>query len=214
MAFFPSILQALQTTPSALFEDFFQWALQQPGINYDRLMGTDNWSADDVYRMLQGYLSHQLRKTGQGHLVSVFLDLLCYHYHYAETLLGEELLPPEDILSLQADLWETPWQRSNKFRLVPFAYEILDLLEMEEMHLEEIATLFRPVGSVALFMRRDNEVVCESLGEEMLLLLKHSDGSISPKDIFAGSLSQATGEELVQFAVYEGLLHAARKASA
>jgi hypothetical protein len=214
VAFFPSILQALQTTPSALFEDFFQWALQQPGISYDRLMGADNWSADDVYRMLQGYLSHQLRKTGQGHLVSVFLDLLCYHYHYAETLLGEELLPPDDILSLQADLWETPWQRSNKFRLVPFAYEILDLLEMEEMHLEEIATLFRPVGSVALFMRRDNEVVCESLGEEMLLLLKHSDGSISPKDIFAGSLSQATGEELVQFAVYEGLLHAARKASA
>ena len=30
--------------------------------------------------------------------------------------------------------------------------------------------------------------------------------ALSPKDIFAGSLSQATGEELVQFAVCEGLL--------
>jgi hypothetical protein len=92
---------------------------------------------------------------------------------------------------------------------VPFAYEILDLLEMEEMQLEEIATLFRPVGSVALFMRRDNEVFCESLSEEMLRLLKHSNGNMSPKDIFAGSLSQATGEELVQFAVLEGLLQEA-----
>jgi hypothetical protein len=108
--------------------------------------------------------------------------------------------------TLRRDIWETPWQRSDKCRLVPFAYEILDLLEMEDMQLDEIATLFRPVGSVALFMRRDNEVLCESLGEEMLRLLKDSNGTMSPKDIFAGSLSQATGEELVQFAVCEGLL--------
>ena len=101
VAFFPAILQALQTRPSALFEDFFQWALQQPEIDYDSLMVTANWSAADVYRMLQGYLCHQLHRTGQGHLVSVFLDLLCYHFHYAETLLGEELLPPADDQTLR-----------------------------------------------------------------------------------------------------------------
>ena len=206
VAFFPAILQTLQTQPSALFEDFFTWALQQHGIACDKLLDPANWAADDVYRMLQGYLSQQLQKTGRGHLVSVFLDLLCYHYHYAETLLGEELWPPEDEALLQTDLWRTPLQRSDKCRLVPFAYEILDLLEMEEMQLEEIASLFRPVGSVALFMRRDNEVFCESLGEDMLRLLRQSNGSLSPKQIFAGSLSEATGVELVEFAVSEGLL--------
>jgi len=41
----------------------------------------------------------------------------------------------------------------------------------------------------------------------MLRLLKHSNGELSPKNIFAGSLSQATGEELVQLAASEGLLH-------
>jgi len=209
VAFFPSILQTLQTRPSELFEDFFQWAMQQPDIDYEKLLVVTGWSADDVYRMLQGYLCQRLRETGQRHLISVFLDLLCYHFHYAETLLGEELLPPAADQTLQANLWEIPWRRSDKCRLVPFAYEILDLLEMEEMHLEEIATLFRPVGSVALFMRRDNEVLCESLSEEMLRLLKHSDGTVSPKNIFAGSLPQATGEELVQFAVSEGLLQGA-----
>jgi hypothetical protein len=55
-------------------------------------------------------------------------------------------------------------------------------------------------------MRRDSEVICESLSEEMLRLLKNSNGSQSPKDIFAGSLPQAAGEELVRFAVSEGLL--------
>jgi radical SAM superfamily enzyme YgiQ (UPF0313 family) len=207
VAFFPAIVHALQTRPSNLFEDFFTWALQQQGIGYENLLTPVNWAADDVYRMLQGYLSQKLQSTGQGHLVSVFLDLLCYHFHYAETLLGEELPPPSETL-LQTNLWETPLQRSNKCRLVPFVYEILDLLEMEGVQLEEISDLFRPIGSVALFMRRGNEVICESLSEEMLHLLKQSNGSLSPKDIFAGSLSQATGVELVQFAVSEGLLQA------
>ena len=206
VAFFPAILQVLQTGPSELFEDFFKWALQQQDIDYDRLMTPANWAADDVYRMLQGYLCHQLRRTGQDHLTSIFLDLLCYHFHYAETVLGEELVPSSDQNLLQGNLWESPWQRARQCRLVPFAYEILDLLEVEEMQAEEIATLFRPVGSVALFMRRDSEVICESLSEEMLRLLKNSNGSLSPKDIFAGSLPQAAGEELVRFAVSEGLL--------
>jgi len=206
VAFFPAILQVLQTGPSELFEDFFKWALQQQDIDYDRLMTPANWAADDVYRMLQGYLCHQLRRTGQDHLTSIFLDLLCYHFHYAETVLGEELVPSSDQNLLQGNLWESPWQRARQCRLVPFAYEILDLLEVEEMQAEEIATLFRPVGSVALFMRRDSEVICESLSEEMLRLLKNSNGSQSPKDIFAGSLPQAAGEELVRFAVSEGLL--------
>jgi radical SAM superfamily enzyme YgiQ (UPF0313 family) len=206
VAFFPAVLQSLQTQPSALFEGFFKWALQQQDIDYDTLLIAANWEADDIYRMLQGYLCRELQNTGQGHLVSVFLDLLCYHFHYAETLLGEELLPPSDNSLLERDLWETPWKSSNKCRLVPFAYEILDLLEMEEMQLEEFAGLFRPVGSVALFMRRDNEVFCESLSEEMLRLLKLSNGKLSPKEIFAGSLSRETGEELVEFAVSEGLL--------
>ena len=172
-------------------------------------MQTEDWAAADVYRMLQGYLSHRLKSTGQVHLISIFLDLLCYHFNYAETLLGEELLPIFGESPLQQDAWETPWQRSKKFRLVPFAYEILDLLEMEGMHLEEMSALFRPVGSVALFMRRDNQVLCESLGEEMLQLLKRSDGKSSPKEIFAGSLPKATGTELLEFAVSEGLLHPA-----
>ncbi len=206
VAFFPAILQALNTQPSKLLEDFFVWAKQQPDIDDASLMLAGNWQADDAYRMLQGFLSERLKQAGQAHLISIFLDLLCYHFHYAETLLGDELPALELADPTQVDFWETPWRRPSKLRMVPFAYEILDLLEMEGMQLEEFAEMFRPVGSVALFMRRDDEVFCESLGEDMLRLLQQSNGSLSPKEIFAGSLSQATGKELVEFAVYEGLL--------
>ncbi len=205
VAFLPPLLHTLEVPASRLFEDFFTWASQQPDITHEALMDTETWAADDVYRLLQGYLTDQLRRTGKAHLISVFLDLLCYHYHYAETLLGEELPPAKD--STEAiDLWEQPWKRAPQARLVPFAYEILDLLEMEGLQLEEAATLFRPVGSVALFLRRDNDVYCESLGEEMLRLLQKSDGHLSPREIFAGSVSRATGEEIVRFAISEGLL--------
>ena len=206
VAFFPAVLQALQMSPSELFEGFLKWVFQQEDMDDDLLSQPDKLKEDDAYRLIQGYLSYQLRRTGQGHLVSVFLDLLCYHYHYAETLLGKELPPPQDTGQLQANIWEKPWIRSRDFRLVPFAYEILDLLEMEEMQLSDMAELFRPVGSVALFMRRGENVFCESLSDEMLMLLKQSDGTRSPKEIFAGCVSQKTGEELVRFAIEEGLL--------
>ncbi len=206
VAFFPAILQALKTQPSELLIDFYHWAIRQPGIGEEHFLDSASWSADDVYRMLQNYLCRRLKESGQEHLSSLFLDLLCYHFHYAETLLGEELSPLSDGQLLKADLWEIPWQRTSKYRLVPFAYEILDFMEMEGVQFEELANLFRPVGSVALFMRRDNEVICESLGEDLLRLLQQSNGTLTPREIFAGSLSRTTGMELVEFAVSEGLL--------
>ena len=77
---------------------------------------------------------------------------------------------------------------------------------MEELELNEFVNLFRPVGSVAVFLRRNNEVVCESLGEDLLRLLKNCDGLRTPKEIFAGSVPVETGREMVAFAVVEGLL--------
>ncbi|MBW2503600.1 MAG: DUF4080 domain-containing protein [Deltaproteobacteria bacterium] len=206
VAFFPTLIHTLNISPTAFFEGFIRWAIAQPDIDKDLLLNTDYWSAADVYRLQQGYLEACLRQAGMGYLVSAVLDLLCYHFHYAETLLGEELPPgPEAFLS-EVDCWEVPWQRARQIQMVPFAYEIFDLLEMEELELKEFASLFRPVGSVAIFWRRNNDVVCESLGEDFLRLLKNCDGLRTPKEIFAGSVPAETGREMVEFAVVEGLL--------
>lgn len=206
VAFFPAILQALDSDPSALLLDFHTWALRQEGIDEERFLDSARWEVDDVYRMQQSYLSWRLKQSGKEHLTSLFLDLLCYHFHYAETLMCDEQPLLSDEQLLEVELWDIPWQRASHYSLVPFVYEILDFLEMEGVQFEDIVNLFRPVGSVALFMKRDNEVICESLGEDLLRLLQQSNGSLTPRQIFSGSLSQATGMELVEFAVSEGLL--------
>ena len=206
VAFFPALLDVLKTSPSEFLLAFFNWAKLQPEISANKLLATEQWNAHDVYQIQKHFVSLQLRQSGNGHLESLVLDLLCYHYYYAETLLGEELIPPSDPPLLTQDLWNTPMACSDKMQLVPFTYEILDLLEMGDIELNEMASLFRPVGSVALFFRRNNQVICESLGEEMLRLLQRSNGRASPKDIFSGSIPLEMGKELVEFAVCEGLL--------
>jgi radical SAM superfamily enzyme YgiQ (UPF0313 family) len=206
VAFFLALLDVLRTPPSEFLLTFFRWAQLQPDISADKLLATEQWTAHEVYQMQKDFLSLQLKQSGKDHLVSLVLDLLCYHYYYAETLLGEELMPLAEPPLSTRDFWETPVACSDKIHLIPFAYEILDLLEMGDIELNEMATLFRPVGSVALFFRRNNQVFCESLGEDMLRLLQHSDGRTSPKDIFSGSLPAAMGRELVEFAACEGLI--------
>ena len=77
------------------------------------------------------------------------------------------------------------------------------------------ATMVLYAGIAEMVAWFATEALCEStipairrhtLGEEMLQLLKQSNGQVSPKDIFAGSVPQRTGEELVHFAISEGLL--------
>ncbi len=211
VAFFPTLIHTLGTNATAFLEEFSQWMLEQPDIDLESLLDTDSWSAMDAYRLQQNYLTHRLQQCGKTHLVTAVLDLICYHYHYAETLLGEELPLASPTLLDNVNGWEMAWQRAGQLRLAPFAYEVYDLLEMEEMELEDFVELFRPVGSVAVFLRRGDEVFCESLSEDFQRLLKNSDGRQTPKDIFAGTLSRETGEELVAMAVGEGLLQPVAK---
>lgn len=203
---FAALLRAAGAEPVPFLEGFADWLLKEKQIEELRFLTIDAWRPGEILPLQEGYIGHLLRKQRREALLPAALDLLRYHFHYAETLLGAETLPapPEIIAGLNP--WTTRWRTAPTVRLVRFAYEILDLLEMAEPDLERFAALFRPVGSVALFVRRGAEVVCESLQEDFLKLLEGSDGSRSPREIFAGSLSRTQGEEIVSFAVAEGLL--------
>lgn len=203
---FSALLRAAGSEPVPFLEGFADWLLQDEGIEEKRILTIDAWRPEEVLPLQEGYVRHLLRKQRREALIPAALDLLRYHFHYAESLLGAETLPVPPERPAGRNLWTTRWRTAPTVRLVRFAYEILDLLEMGEPDLERFAALFRPVGSVALFVRRGAEVVCESLQEDFLKLLEGSDGSRSPREIFAGSLSRTQGEEIVAFAVAEGLL--------
>lgn len=205
VAFFPALLKTLDVTPTRFLEDFCRWAIDRGHINPDR-PATDAATAYEAWQCHREYLSWHLRADGKPHLVPAMMDLLSYHYHYAETLLDKPVTALDDLALDSDELWHSCWQLLPQVRLVRFTYEIVDLMEMEEVDLEEFVHLFRPVGSSALFLRRGNEVICESLTEEFLDLLQNCDGTRSPQQIFNGVLPRVTAEELISFAVAEGLL--------
>lgn len=206
VAFFPALLRATGKPPVDFLEGFADWALAQKGITTERFLKTHRWQPAEIRELQEGYASRLLEEVGRRELQQATLDLIRYHFHYAETLLDDDTWPAPPEMLRGRDLWETRWQTAPSVRLVPFTYEILDLLEMEEVDLEQFASLFRPVGSVALFFRREFEVFCESLEEDFLRLLRGCDGQRSPREIFGGSITQREGEEIVEFAVAEGFL--------
>jgi len=205
VAYLPSLVKTLQNEPCELLEGFCRWAIDNGHFNPDQ-PATDAATALDAYQLHQDYLSWRFKSAGKPQLLPALLDLLKYHYNYAETLLGDPVVPigAEGLAGL--DLWQTRWQTVPQIRLVSFTYEIIDLMEMEDFDLEEFVQLFRPVGSVALFLRKGDDVFCESLTEDFQNFLRACDGSRSPQQISEGFLPRSTTEELVSFAVAEGLL--------
>ncbi len=205
VAVFPALLRATGRKPATFLEGFADWVTESAGIAEEKLLQPESWRPRDILPLQEGYTERLLRAAGRADLLPAASDLLRYHYHYAETLLGEETVPPGEALT-RRDLWDTPWRLAPQTRLVPFTYEVLDLQETGDVDLEELAAMFRPVGSVALFLRRGEQVFCESLEETFLRLLQGSDGQRTPREIFAGSVSRREGEEIVEFAVSEGFL--------
>ena len=206
VGFFAALCEAAELDAVAFLDAFINWAQDQPDITEDLFLAPGQVQPPQILGWQKRFLANLFAERQCGHLVAAADDLLDYHFYYAETLLGPETLPMEPERLRGLDAWKTPLLLNPLVRLVSFHYEIVDLLEMGELRLEPFANMFRPVGSVALFLRRGDEVVCESLQEDFLLLLRQSDGKHSPQEIFYGEVPADQGREMVDFALAEGLL--------
>ncbi len=206
VGFFAALLTVTGCDAVSFLQGFADWLLAEAKVPRETLLETERWMPAEALSLQEGYLAYLLKKQKRFDLLPAAQDLLRYHFHYAEALLGPETLPasPETLHGI--DPWTTPLKVARGVRLVPFAYEILDLLEMGEVEVEQIAALFRPVGSVAIFLRRGDQVLCESLEEDFLKLLRGCTGEQSAEQIFAGSVMRAEGEEIARFALAEGFL--------
>ncbi|MEJ2201475.1 MAG: radical SAM protein [Desulfuromonadaceae bacterium] len=206
VGFFLALVKATGMDAVGLLQDFTQWLLAGERCSRERLLDTQVWRPEEALRLQEQFLTELFKRRQLLELLPAVLDLLRYHYHYAETLLGPEALPMSSSIRDEIDPWKAPLRIAEGVRLVPFAYEILDLIEMGEVDFEQLMTLFRPVGSVAIFFRRGEQVFCESLEEDFLTLLRGCTGDVCAADIFAGSIAAAEGEEIVRFALAEGFL--------
>ncbi|BCR06731.1 B12-binding domain-containing radical SAM protein [Desulfuromonas versatilis] len=206
VAFFPALLKATGTQPAEFLEGFAEWALGPGGVESSRFLDALPWKPAAVLALQEGYVTERLRRAGREELVPAALDLMRYHFHYAETLLGPETLPLKGKTPRGQQLWNTPLRTAGSLRLVPFNYEILEMVELGDIDLAELAAMFRPVGSMVLFVRRGDQVFCESLVEDFARLLGGCQKKRAPKEIFGASLSSREGAEIVEFAVAEGFL--------
>jgi radical SAM superfamily enzyme YgiQ (UPF0313 family) len=206
VGFFSALLRSTGRNPVSFLEEFALWALGAGGVAEEHFLNAESWEAGEVNRLQEAFISQLFEIEGRHDLLPAAMDLIRYHYHFAETLLGEDTAPAPPELLRDRMVWDTPWRMAPTVRMVSFSYEILDFLETGGIDLEQFSSMFRPVGSVALFFRRNFEVFCESLEEDFFKLLQGSDGKRSPGEIFAGSISRREGEEIVEFAVAEGFL--------
>ncbi len=206
VGFFMPLLKAVAIDACGFLDEFVRWLRSERQLVDDRILAVETWQPRAIRDLQMDFAAHLLNAAAKGHLLPAARDLIRYHYHYAEAVLGPETLPAEGERLRGLDLWTTCWQLNPAARVVRFRFEIVDLLQVEEMDLDQFINLFRPVGSTALFIRRGSEVYCESLEEDFAKLLQGSDGGRSPRDIFAGSINRREGEEFVEFAVSEGIL--------
>ncbi|HKL49285.1 MAG TPA: radical SAM protein [Desulfuromonadales bacterium] len=204
VGFFLQLVEAAGYSSVGFIERFQQWLLTECRFDRDELLDVENWTSAQILSLQEDFIRYLFGGDDKG-LQALALDLVNYHYNYAETLLGPEVLPAEPEEVRPFPLLDTPWRRHPDLRLVDFSFEIIDLLQIGNATLHEILLLLRPMGSTALFLRRGSEVACESLEDDFLSLLQGSNGKRTPHQILPDS-KPAEMEQWVDFALAEGLL--------
>ena len=204
VGFMLSVCQALDLAPTDLLERFGLWLQHEQKISQEQLLSVEDWQPSQIFPLQQAFLHTELQRQGKSFLQQLVSDLIRYHYHYAETLLGPELFPQEEFIT-EADPWRQRWRLADQLRLVDFNYELDELMAMGGMDLKKIHKTLGKGGSTGIFLRRGQEVVCESLQDAFCKLLKGSNGKTTPAEILS-DCNFDEGMELLEFAISEGLL--------
>jgi len=212
--FFVPLASACGVTGSTLLERFYHELQNQFADCEARLASLQSWPLAELHELQQAFARRLLEEAGRPQLVLAMTDLIRFHYHYAESVLGPET--PPATAPLPQNWQELSMRLTAGVRLVDFSYEIQDLLDMEGegLDLEVFADLFRPVGSTALFLRRGGEVACESLSDDFTLLLNSCRSSVPVARLVGESQARDEALELLTLAWEEGLIEAATAAAA
>jgi len=218
MAYFLPLCQAVNLSAVEFIEQFAQW-LTTDGrtqstdvgcVDWQRWWQID-WSAPQALQMQRCFVPQLFAKHGVEHLSALALDIIDLHSCWSDTMIGAETVPnSQQTAQLDAqDLLNQPWQMANTVTIKQFTYPVDELSTIEDIDLIELYETLQPHASTGLFLRRGEEVFCESIDDIFATLLSASTGNKTPKQIFApfsAALSQQECLELLKFGLEEGLL--------
>lgn len=203
VAWFGSVVTALNLSPASFLERFERWFRCQPdGATAEReLLDRQIWL------LQREFLQHVFSRHRSEKILPAALDLIDYHYYYAAALLAPPPQMPTDRELSNLDILSLSCSVSPSTQLARFSYEIVDLLEAGEIDLREFAVCFAPAGSWAAIYPRGGEVYTESLLESHFLLLEGLDG-VTPAGRIASLLGISADEaaSFLEFGVAEGIV--------
>lgn len=206
MAYFLPLCRACQLTAVGFLEQFSRWLITQCD---DGNIFAQDYRPEQIFILQQAFIEVLFRGQKVGNLIPIALDLIRFHTHWADTLLGYETLPCEQVVVDKVALLEQSWCLASTVRVESFHYDVDEIGMLVDVDLVEFVESFEQGGSTGLFLRRGEEVYCESIDDVFATLLLKSDGTTSARQILAPFSSVLTEEDcsdMVYFAVSEGLL--------
>lgn len=203
VAWFNGVARGLKLQPVELLERFGQWLFNRLGREFDEAEFEDA----EIWQLQREFLTVQFDMCKARKLLPAALDCLDYHYAYGVALMAVPPIPPDDDEILQLDLLKMKLARSSSLTMMPFNYEILDILESGEPDLTWITKQLKQCGSWAAIYPAHGEVCTESLVKPYYRLLEELDGRRAAGQVADKLRIQADDAlEFLQFAVAEGMV--------
>ncbi len=206
MAYFLPLCRASQLSAVEFLDHFGRWLVEQ---HNERECNAAIYSPEQVFAMQQSFIEALFHQQQVENVIPIALDLIRFHTRWADTLLGYETLACQQVIVDKVALLEQCWCLAPTLRVEIFNYDVDEIGMLADVDLVEFVELSEQSGSTGLFLRRGEEVYCESIDDVFATLLLQSDGATTPTQIMAPFLSALTVEDcadLVHFAVSEGLL--------
>ena len=203
VAWFNGVARGLKLKPVELLERFADWLQQQMGRMPDEAELDDA----EIWQLQRQFLTSLFDERKAQKLLPAALDCVDYHYAYGVALMAVPPIPPDDDQLLQLDLLKMKLARADSLTLLPFHYEILDILDSGEPDLVWITKQLKQTGSWAAIYPAHGEVCTESLIRPYYRLLEELDGNRTA-GVIAKQLRipAADALEFLQFAMAEGMV--------
>ena len=135
------------------------------------------------------------------------MDLVEYHYYYAEALLAPMTGISGLTSSKRSTVLDYPLKRSSALQTARFNYDILELIESGAPDIRWLADNLAPLGSHAAIYPHGSSVCTELLDASYFNLLESLDGKTTA-GTFASQLGMTKEEatRFLQFALQQGFV--------
>ena len=204
VGFFLQVCTVLKSTPSGFLNEFSNWLSEQPDIDLQGILDIESWQPQRILTLQQQYVARQLRSNGLEKLINIAEDLINYHFLCAETLLAYDCRSNIKIPAKKS-LGQLRWKLNPEVKIQRFHYALEELEMVGGESLENIFKQLAPDPGYAIFLRRQGEVIIESLDDNFVELLTWATGEKTTPQPLRG-LDPQSADELLEFAVTQGLL--------